>query len=375
LKKLTRFQFIADQIYHKHGRYNYEKVKDVRSHSKLIICCLKHGNFEQERSSHDAAGTQSCGCPVCNEKRKRVIRKRQSSLKAYAEARAHGIKLLEELKSINHEVRYLCYCGKEHRRIYSHLKESEFVCLDTRYERSAKAQTLTFEEVWLYFAEHNCELLSKEYHNSHGKLTFQCSCGNITERSLDAFKKRPYCQECSRQKTSHKTIRAEGFARYQTLGERLKSIGVEVKESPEGGILAKCYRTGCENWTLVTLGEAYSKLFAAAHINKGASNIYCSDACKQACPIYGRQINIDHTKRYREMQHIFRNKILERDNYTCQKCGETEGKLHAHHINPHYVEYDAMALENGITLCETCHKEIHARRGCTAWDIHNLCET
>ena len=52
----------------------------------------------------------------------------------------------------------------------------------------------------------------------------------------------------------------------------------------------------------------------------------------------------------------WRKKVLERDDYTCQCCGNRGGNLHVHHkynfskyIN---LRYD---IDNGMTLCERCH--------------------
>lgn len=49
---------------------------------------------------------------------------------------------------------------------------------------------------------------------------------------------------------------------------------------------------------------------------------------------------------------------LERDKYTCQSCGYNTHKkvLEVHHKNKNRKDH---ALSNLITLCPTCHKEIH----------------
>lgn len=51
----------------------------------------------------------------------------------------------------------------------------------------------------------------------------------------------------------------------------------------------------------------------------------------------------------------WRDKVLGRDGYICQKCGAREN-LVAHHIGPR-DEYPNLKLDinNGVTLCRECH--------------------
>ena len=59
----------------------------------------------------------------------------------------------------------------------------------------------------------------------------------------------------------------------------------------------------------------------------------------------------------------WRTAVYERDHYTCAYCGQVGGKLNAHHIAP-YAECPNLrySVDNGITLCEKCHKEVHRAR-------------
>ena len=77
-------------------------------------------------------------------------------------------------------------------------------------------------------------------------------------------------------------------------------------------------------------------------------------------------------KNYKYRQ--WRCDVYTRDDFTCQDCGAKDKKLHTHHIKPLILitEYynittlkEALECEeiyninNGITLCEGCHKERH----------------
>jgi len=70
--------------------------------------------------------------------------------------------------------------------------------------------------------------------------------------------------------------------------------------------------------------------------------------------------------RYKEPEYIeWHDKCLERDNYTCQKCGARNGNgknvLFQVHHKIHYWERPGLAydLDNGTTLCRPCHRKSH----------------
>ena len=57
---------------------------------------------------------------------------------------------------------------------------------------------------------------------------------------------------------------------------------------------------------------------------------------------------------------LWRNEVFKRDNWTCQECDKKGGILNAHHIK-NFVDFPELrtSLENGITLCEKCHRRLH----------------
>lgn len=54
----------------------------------------------------------------------------------------------------------------------------------------------TYEEVKQKFNQCGCELISKEYKNNYTKLTFKCSCGQVSEITFNQFSKNPLCRMC-----------------------------------------------------------------------------------------------------------------------------------------------------------------------------------
>lgn len=99
-------------------------------------------------------------------------------------------------------------------------------------------------------------------------------------------------------------------------------------------------------------------------------NPICSKECKA---VLQHRISYDETipdsvrqtdRNYFPENRVFIKGVMERDDYTCQVCGQRGGKLAVHHLNGYNWDtenrYD---VNNGITLCESCHREFHNQYG------------
>lgn len=120
----------------------------------------------------------------------------------------------------------------------------------------------------------------------------------------------------------------------------------------------------------------------------GKHNVYCSRKCQhkgwsilysgENSPAYNHDKSLE--ERLNERKYIeyyeWRKQVYEKDNYTCKCCGDDKGgNLVAHHIL-NYSEHDELRTDvnNGISLCKTCHKLFHDTYGYTNNNKEQLTE-
>jgi len=72
----------------------------------------------------------------------------------------------------------------------------------------------------------------------------------------------------------------------------------------------------------------------------------------------------DGVRRSNREAREWRTQVFERDDYTCQCCGERGAKLNAHHLHDYQHHRDlALEMSNGVTLCKQCHVDFHKEYG------------
>jgi phage host-nuclease inhibitor protein Gam len=148
----------------------------------------------------------------------------------------------------------------------------------------------------------------------------------------------------------------------------------EKAKLSEDGISLEVVCKYCGKYFIPTIKAVQHRLGALSGTDRGDNFLYCSEGCKTACPIYGQ---VKYPKGFkkassREVNPLVRQMCFERDNWECQICGETQEDtpLHCHHIEG-YAQNPRLGndVANTITLCKTCHKEIHKLPGCSYSDL------
>jgi len=161
------------------------------------------------------------------------------------------------------------------------------------------------------------------------------------------------------------------LALFQRFSNRL-SYAEDIFDS-HGYLMVKC--AYCGQLFCPTNSQVYLRINALeSDIFVAENRFYCSDNCKQECPIYMKRVDSlikeDAAKSgriqlNREVQAELRQLVFARDNYTCQKCGKQNVRLNAHHVEGlRWEPLESADIDKCLTVCVDCHKKIHQIPGC-----------
>lgn len=175
-------------------------------------------------------------------------------------------------------------------------------------------------------------------------------------------------EKCSRWRGGLTVAGLASFDHYQPI-----FAGIEdVRRDPNNRSALQVKCVYCGKWFSPSSRQVdHRATYLNGRAGKGEGRFYCSDQCKQACPIW-RQIKYPRGHAQgtsREVQPELRKLVFARDNYACQKCGAAE-HLHCHHIDPVAMNpIESADMDNCITVCKYCHQQIHSRSGCKPSDL------
>lgn len=149
-----------------------------------------------------------------------------------------------------------------------------------------------------------------------------------------------FCQVCPKRLSSKTATRCQKHR----SAEHAKKLG----ESVAGHIPWNKGKTGGTPWNK---GKKMSAEFRKK----------CSEAHLKGAPSSSK---LRRLERNRAEYYEWRKAVMVEGNYRCSKCLQRGGKLHAHHMYT-YNRYPALRynVNNGIVLCDGCHKRIHKEFG------------
>jgi len=204
-----------------------------------------------------------------------------------------------------------------------------------------------------------------EYRNNKTKVKIVCPEHGVFEQRPDSHLNDKGCPKCIGLYDIH--YKKFNIPRYELYQPQLEPYGVKCRRNKEDDNVLEVKCMYCDRWFVPSRMSVQYKINAINGKGSGECNLYCSDMCKKSCPTYRQRIYPKDFKinTSREVQPELRKLVLNRDNYTCQKCNTTNVELHCHHyegieINP----VESADIDQCITLCKECHNNIHKKDKC-----------
>lgn len=253
---------------------------------------------------------------------------------------------------------WCAFCAKQYNSNYYKTNKHKFVEYNKNYYQNNKEELLEYHKQyrknnkkqiqnWKLKNKKKIARQAKTYHENHKKHLLKCM-----------FKYK------------------NSLAKFDTYAHQI-NYAEEVNRDQNGYLLVLCVY--CGKPYIPTVSEVLSRLSSLSGKGSGECRFYCSEACKQSCSTYRQRKYWKGQKQKRlgtsrEVGVWFRQYVLKEDNWTCQKCFKSKDEypelvLHVHHIQG--VAQESMLqndIDNAITLCIDCHKEVHKNKGCTYFD-------
>ena len=230
------------------------------------------------------------------------------------------------------------------------------------------------------FESYGWQVLSKSCKNNRDKLDCICDNGHKVSICYNDFQQGNRCAKCyslNRKGNTHYNykggIKGKNIPLYSTYASKLGKYmlvykgSLTINKQKVNIISVLCHF--CGSRFNPTLQSVQSRLESIQGTRKGSAHLYCSEKCKKSCSTYGQKQYPKGFKDYkntRTHQTEWANLVKVNAGYTCEICGKINCKLIGHHEIPVIVnEVFSLDLDNGISICKSCHKKVHQLPWCT----------
>jgi hypothetical protein len=251
---------------------------------------------------------------------------------------------------------FICSCGREDSKNLDSFKRKSS-CKFCSIETNVNKRRLSFQEVKNAFEVNGCVLLiqESEYKNTKTRMKCLCKCGKeMTKRYEDVINGQ-HCQDCRSLKISARVKKYD----INDVREFLKRENCTL--------LSKSYKTTKTKIEyLCTCGNRDIKRFSA--FMDGQRCKQCGIEKHTGANNWNWNPEKTDEERIKERKFyeysVWRKQVFERDSYTCNVCENVGGTLAGHHLDGwHWCKEKRLDVNNGITLCSSCHHEFHEAYG------------
>ena len=174
------------------------------------------------------------------------------------------------------------------------------------------------------------------------------------------------CHKCACNTEEYRKNQSDSHIGHEVSDEARLKIGIaSMRENRSEETLEKMrissLRENLSEETLLKRSKAAKERIASP---KARANMSKSKIGKNNPNWKGGISSEDHIFRQLAKYRDWRVSVFERDDYTCQECEIRGGVLNAHHILQlcdYKDECYSLNIDNGITLCEDCHRETYNR--------------
>ena len=197
------------------------------------------------------------------------------------------------------------------------------------------------------------------------------------------YNKENFEKNSQRQKEYHTSL-----SKYDTYSNQIDWIE-DTRNDPENSELLHVRCNKCKNWFNPTNRQIRSRISAINGKLEGECRLYCSDLCKDLCPVFKKKhFTKDQKPPNKSLSYelsIWRQKVIERfieknGKVFCEYCeNENIDELIVHHIKPQKLyPHEAFDIDNGLICCgknskNRCHyKYGHVGDECNMGSLSNI---
>lgn len=260
------------------------------------------------------------------------------------------------------KMKFRCHCGRESIITYRDFRITKR-CQICGEEFRANNRKHSYEFIRQEFEKYGCELLDEKYIGNHSPLKFKCKCGSIDSIAYSDFMYVHQCKKCSIKKVADDKRLSYEYVKEQFEINKCKLLENEyINNHTPMRYICNCGNKAIITWNSFKNGSRCNKCEGKRTSRSLKENGNLIIRYGSEHPNWNPSLTREERENNRDIleNKIWRKQVFERDDYTCQACGEYGGKLRAHHLDGyHWAVKERFDIENGITLCKKCHKNFH----------------